>query len=136
MMPDRIQRRRVKGWRKPEGAVIVDRTTIFGNPWVVGAPGGFWLPTYNVSGSKVGHLLTNADAVHLFRRGMEGRDFLRWMLPDTLNALGRADVRKLLRAHFARIHANLPALRGHDLCCWCGLGEDCHADHLMEIANA
>lgn len=32
-MPERIQRLRVKGWRKPKGAVIVDRTTNWGNPY-------------------------------------------------------------------------------------------------------
>lgn len=30
-MPKRIQRKRIKGWRKPIGAVIVDRTTNWGN---------------------------------------------------------------------------------------------------------
>lgn len=34
-MPERIQRRRVKGWRKPAGAVIVDRTSRWGNPYTV-----------------------------------------------------------------------------------------------------
>ncbi|MCT9932423.1 DUF4326 domain-containing protein [Planotetraspora sp. A-T 1434] len=32
-MPERIQRRRTKGWRLPKGAVIVDRSTRFGNPF-------------------------------------------------------------------------------------------------------
>jgi hypothetical protein len=27
-------------------------------------------------------------------------------------------------------------LRGHDLACWCSLDELCHADVLLEIANA
>lgn len=35
-MPTRIQLRRTKGWRMPAGAVKVDRTTAFGNPWRVG----------------------------------------------------------------------------------------------------
>lgn len=35
-MPKRIQRSRKKGWRKPEGAVIVDRTSRFGNPFAIG----------------------------------------------------------------------------------------------------
>ncbi|MBT2130088.1 DUF4326 domain-containing protein [Aliiroseovarius lamellibrachiae] len=33
--PKRIQRKRTKGWRKPEDAVIVDRTSKFGNPWTI-----------------------------------------------------------------------------------------------------
>jgi hypothetical protein len=33
--PQRIQLRRTKGWRKPEGAVVVARPSIWGNPFVV-----------------------------------------------------------------------------------------------------
>lgn len=35
VMPERIQLRRTKGWRKPEGAVVVARPTKWGNPWPV-----------------------------------------------------------------------------------------------------
>jgi Domain of unknown function (DUF4326) len=38
-MPRRIQRKRTRSWVKPEGVRIVDRTTIFGNPYKVGDPG-------------------------------------------------------------------------------------------------
>lgn len=31
-----IQRKRSKGWRKPEGSVIVDRTSVWGNPHKIG----------------------------------------------------------------------------------------------------
>lgn len=31
--PVRIQRRRTKGWRMPEGAVYVGRPTVWGNPY-------------------------------------------------------------------------------------------------------
>lgn len=34
-MPERIQRRRSKGWRMPEGAVYVGRPTKWGNPFPV-----------------------------------------------------------------------------------------------------
>lgn len=39
-MPERIQLRRTKGWRMPPDTVKVDRTTKWGNPFVVGKPGG------------------------------------------------------------------------------------------------
>lgn len=39
-MPERIQLRRVKGWRMPPNTVKVDRTTKWGNPFVIGKPGG------------------------------------------------------------------------------------------------
>jgi hypothetical protein len=38
MSPQRIQLRRVRGWRKPEGAVVVTRGTDWGNPYRVGDP--------------------------------------------------------------------------------------------------
>lgn len=38
--PVRVQLRRTKGWRMPENTAKVDRTTKWGNPFVVGKPGG------------------------------------------------------------------------------------------------
>lgn len=35
-MPERIQRKRVKGWRMPEGAVSVTRPGRWGNPYRIG----------------------------------------------------------------------------------------------------
>ena len=35
-MPIRIQRKRTKGWRMPDGAVYVGRPTKWGNPYQVG----------------------------------------------------------------------------------------------------
>lgn len=32
-MPQRIQLKRSKGWRKPEGAIVVARPSKFGNPY-------------------------------------------------------------------------------------------------------
>jgi len=37
-VPERIQLRRTKGWRKPEGAVVVARPTPWGNPYRMGEP--------------------------------------------------------------------------------------------------
>jgi hypothetical protein len=34
-MPERIQRKRTEGWRKPDNAVIVTRPTMWGNPFLV-----------------------------------------------------------------------------------------------------
>ena len=44
MKPIRIQLRRVKGWKMPPNTVKVDRTTKWGNPFVVGQPGGVYTP--------------------------------------------------------------------------------------------
>ena len=34
-MPKRIQRKRTKGWRMPEGSIYVGRPTMWGNPYRV-----------------------------------------------------------------------------------------------------
>ena len=36
-MPQRIQLRRARGWRKPAGAVVVSRPSRWGNPYPIGA---------------------------------------------------------------------------------------------------
>ena len=38
-MPERIRLRRTKGWRKPDGAVVVARPSRWGNPYRVGVDG-------------------------------------------------------------------------------------------------
>jgi hypothetical protein len=47
---------------------------------------------------------------------------------------GRAEyVASLTKQQFAEIRRHL---RGRDLACWCPLDQPCHADMLLEIANA
>lgn len=45
-VPVRIQRRRVKGWRMPDGARYVGRGTRWGNPYTVATHGEMALPMY------------------------------------------------------------------------------------------
>lgn len=59
-MPERIQRARAKGWRKPAGAVYVGRPTKWGNPYRVG--GVF----YDRLGDDP--TITPEKAVQLYRR--------------------------------------------------------------------
>ncbi len=56
-MPERIQRKRTKGWRMPENAVYVGRPTKWGNPFAVG---DFGIPD-------------RAAAVERFREWLDGR---------------------------------------------------------------
>lgn len=35
-VPQRIQRKRERGWRMPPGAVYVGRSSRWGNPWIAG----------------------------------------------------------------------------------------------------
>ena len=34
------------------------------------------------------------------------------------------------------VRANMEKLRGKNLACWCKIGEPCHADVLLELANS
>jgi hypothetical protein len=57
----RIQLSRRKGWRKPEGAIVVARPTRWGNPYIIGTPD---------NGGK----LSRAEAVEHYRRALlDGR---------------------------------------------------------------
>lgn len=116
--PKRIQRQRTKGWRLPIGTVVVSRPSLWGNPWAVGDPGIGTQP-----------------------------DGSPWLQPDVVRWF-----RTCARQELARNPGWLAPLRGHDLACWCplcpthadGLPLDvacpdcalCHADVLLELANA
>lgn len=116
-MPERIQLRRNKGWRKPEGAIVVARPTKWGNPWRItyetnhSMPFGRGAVVYHTETDAVlGHVRADS-AAHWAVQGY------RHDLTDELIAAARAE------------------LRGHDLACWCPLSAPCHADVLLEIAN-
>lgn len=104
--PVRIQRKRSKGWRMPEGAVYVGRGTIFGNSTRIDE---YW---------SVGFSGTDRDA----RKWAV--DQYRWRLIEN-NWMWGESMRQQVRQD----------LRGKDLACWCPLDQPCHADVLLELAN-
>lgn len=109
--PKRIQRKRTKGWRMPEGAVYVGRPGPFGNPFPV-----------DIYGQE--------KAVDLFRRWLLGP-----MSAAELDGLSRYPTGSMVRERKFMLAA-IPRLRGKTLACWCREGDPCHADVLLEIANA
>ena len=105
-MPKRIQRKRTKGWKMPEGAVSVTRPGRWGNPFIVSPkvrPGAR-------SGGEYICVPSVEDAVACFR--------------------------EMMAQSPARTAAAIAELRGKDLACFCPLDQLCHADVLLEIANA
>ena len=110
--PKRIQLRRTKGWKKPEGAVVVARNTEWGNPFRVGYPG----------------VPDRAAAVGLFEAAM----FLR--SHKTFSASFRAFVSDECGG-IPEIETVIAHLRGKDLACWCPPDQPCHADVLLRLAN-
>lgn len=133
--PQRIQLSRAKGWRMPTGTIKVDRTTRWGNPWIVGAPG------------QVRWHWQGATHRHPVQRDLCARDtvdaFIWWLIGYSI----MADLRPTCADQNARpfwqhmaarrltVHAHLHMLRGHDLACWCKPDAPCHADVLLAIAN-
>ena len=116
-MPERIQRRRVAGWRMPTGAVYVGRPTRWGNPYVLGQVGdaqrwtGWYVGDSRDQWANHGEYETKGEAVD---RAVDLFRAEAWLIA--------ADIRR--------------ELPGRDLCCWCPLDQPCHADVLLELANA
>ena len=82
--PKRIQRRRTKGWRMPEGAIYVGRPTRWGNPWRIGdyvIAMGDWITNPNravwMFRTRVAPNLTNAELAPL-----RGHDLVCWCSLD------------------------------------------------------
>lgn len=115
MSPKRVQLKRTKGYRKPEGAVNVARPTRWGNP--------FRVADCIEAGFASDEAQARVVCVHAFDDWLNGR---RWA-----DGSGREADERL-----ARYLNAIPELRGHDLACWCPLDQACHADVLLEIANA
>lgn len=126
--PKRIQLRRTKGWRKPEGAVVVSRPSKWGNPFRVMAHGEHWrVLALDHRGKPIWHITwatrqdARASAVRLYRK---------WLVNDGSQPGQIRDEGGAFVAQMAR-----EELRGKDLACWCPLDKPCHADVLLEVAN-
>jgi hypothetical protein len=127
-MPERIQRRRTKGWRMPPDAIYVGRPTFWGNDARAGDCAECRWGQHDGEHEP----LTATDAIEQYRTLWEA---LTWAEGQVANPVDL----------FADI-------RGHDLACWCPLCElhadgrpadvacpdcpPCHADVLLELANA
>ncbi len=95
-LPQRIQRKRTKGWRMPASAIYVGRGTQWGNPFRAG-------------------LLSRQRVCELYRYEI---------VQHNGGVIG-------FNSCWVAQH-----LRGKDLACWCPLDQPCHADVLLELANA
>ena len=122
MTPQRIQRRRTKGWRMPDNTVFVGRGSHLGNPfriyehckgeggdWGIEDTGRFDLPmTHGWTREGAARM-----AVNMYRQELDAA------FPPGSTA------RRILAANLA----------GKNLACWCPLDQPCHADVLLELAN-
>ena len=75
-LPQRVQLRRTRGWRKPPNTVVVSRPSKWGNPYKVadyGRPEAVRL--YKE------HLRRRPELVEAARRELRGRDLACWCAP-------------------------------------------------------
>lgn len=118
-MPQRIQRRRAKGWRAPEGAVYVGRGSKWGNPFVI---------------DEKAETTNRKLAVASFRSLLRASGTYSPIPPHKWPR--RGGMLKAIPKDWISIDDIKRELRGKDLMCWCPLDQPCHADVLLEIANA
>ncbi|MEV7897263.1 DUF4326 domain-containing protein [Streptomyces cyaneofuscatus] len=118
--PARIQRRRTKGWRKPDNTVIVTRPSRFGNPFTLAM-------AYDLGYAQPGETSTA-------RRAVVGA-FQEWLRGNRL--MWQSEEGDTARQ---RLLDGLHELRGKNLACYCPLPEPgqpdhCHAAVLLDLAN-
>jgi len=111
MIPQRLQLSRKKGWRMPANTLKVDRTSQWGNPYMIGRP---------ISGKAVRKwaFVIEATDVQAVDRAEAVQLFADLLFKD------RNAQSKVKRA-----------LVGKHLACWCSLDGPCHADVLLQVAN-
>lgn len=79
---------------------------------------------------------------HAARRCIAPGTLARLIIETVLDEWARGAAVDLFRDHLWRqlrrdaVREMLAELRGHDLVCWCPLDQPCHADVLIELANA
>ena len=81
IMPQRVQRRRTKGWRMPAGAVYVGRPSKWGNPFKVGERNPFGTITANnrhAFSIYLGFAPQNERLVVAARAELRGKDLVCW----------------------------------------------------------
>lgn len=137
--PVRIQRKRTAGWRMPANTVSVTRPGKWGNPFDFRSSDCCWLAlSYGCRGDRLGRQQASVKA------------FAEWVDPLT-------DGKKLVRIERGvsfgtggnncqigprfivgpppSINTIRAELAGKNLACFCKLGEPCHADVLLALAN-
>jgi Domain of unknown function (DUF4326) len=136
-MPERIQLRRAKGWRMPEGAIKVDRSTRWGNIFWPGqrviAPGAYGSLASPYHGCR-------PSGLYQFGSGGGPRDYEIRRVKDAAESVA------LFASYVQHDPSGWPpddircSLGGADLACWCDLpvpGEPdiCHCTVLLALAN-
>ena len=119
--PKGVQLSRRRGYRKPEGAVVVARPSKWGNPFSLSDLGETF-PSLSLEACAEFAVNQLED---LIRAGGE----------LTLSVLQPDGTRKPVTYTYPREKEIRAELAGKDLACWCSMSMPCHRDLLLEIAN-
>ncbi|MGW2371750.1 DUF4326 domain-containing protein [Kitasatospora sp. NPDC001683] len=146
MSPARVQRRRTAGWRAPEGAIYVGPGSRWANPWswrtrhalarVPALDGSEWELETRISSAGRTHPYLHPDgrvtphAIRYLTR-QESVDLYRAALTAPTSSVR---LWQHCSPHLTVVDARRE-LAGRDLVCRCALGQPCHADVLLQLAN-
>jgi hypothetical protein len=131
MKPTRIQRKREKGWRKPENTVCVTRPGKWGNP-------------FRVIGSSIyihaGHRLPDSPWVYCCEGDAEKavmffRAVVTGIFPPGEYGVNIASLPDFSYHAVRFAQLDLSELRNKNIACFCPIGSPCHGDVYIELAN-
>lgn len=150
MSPIRIHRPAVRGWKAPENAIYVGRGSVWETPYrwrtdnalarVPALDGSDWEYETRISAdghhhpykhadgritSHTSRYMTRRECIDLYRQALTAPNDRVMLWRYNPNGPGRITV--------DRVRAELA---GYDLVCRCALNQLCHADVLLEVANA
>ena len=136
-MPERIQRKRTKGWRMPPNTVSVTRPGKWGNPFNFKSSDNCWNAlALGCRGDAKGR---QEASVKAFRQWVlnEGGRVKEMEFGVVMEARGKTfPIGPRAKAGQApSVDEIKTELRGKNLACFCALDQPCHADVLLEIAN-
>ena len=118
MTPKRIQRKRTKGWKMPPNTVSVTRPGKWGNPFTL----------------KQCYVDAALDLMEI--RSEISNDKIDGTWVGYANAIAIQKYKSYLQDNPNIIEMAKRELNGKDLACWCKIGDPCHADILLKIANS
>jgi len=140
MKPQRVQLRRTKGWRMPANTVVVARPSKWGNPFDFRRSDFCWAAlSYGCRGDAAGRREASVRAYRLWVDPPFDRQIVSMEeQPKMVGPEGReCPLGPAIKAGPAPPRWEIrDALRGKNLACWCSLDGPCHADVLLEMANA
>lgn len=138
--PIRIQRKRVKGWKMPPNTVSVTRPGKWGNPFDFRSSDcSFLALSYGCRGDRLGR---QEASVRAFREWIEPQPKgCRTVRYERGISFGNDKTMVQIGPRFVvgpapSIKIICEELAGKNLACFCEPGEPCHADVLIELANA